>query len=103
MGKGVVGSTYGIQCKTLTTTVCVVCNGRSSALIDGAGGGVLTEDCWWWVGVCDCWAAGSVGGHKSPWVNGCGGRARSWCWGLDMQATCVVLGIHGCPGGRTSP
>ena len=41
MGKGVVGSTYCIQCKTLMTTVCVVCDGRSSALIDGAGGGVL--------------------------------------------------------------
>ena len=55
----------------------------------------LTEDCWWWVGVCDCWAAGSVGGRTPPWVDCGGGRARRWCWGLDMQPTLVVLGVHG--------
>ena len=75
MGKGVMGSTYCIQCKTLMTTVCIICDRRSSALIDGAGEGLPTEDCWWWVGV----------------------------WGLNMQPTRVVLGVHGCAGGRTSP
>ena len=35
-------------------------------------------------------------GCTSPWVDGCGGRARCWCWGLDMQPTCVVLGVQGC-------
>ena len=96
MGKGVVGSTYCIQCKTLMTTVCVICDGHLSMLIDGVGGGVLREGCQWWLGIHDCWTAGSVGGHMSPWVDGSGGRACCWCWALNMQPTCVVLGVCGC-------
>ena len=42
-----------------------------------------------------CWAHMGVGGCTPPWVNGCGGRARHWCWGLNMQPMLVVLGMHG--------
>ena len=43
-----------------------------------------------------CWAYMGVGGCMSSWVDGCGGRACCWCWGLNMQPTHVVLGVCGC-------
>ena len=49
-----------------------------------------------------CWAHMGAGGRTSPWVDGCGGRAGRWCWGLNMQPMLVMLGVMGA-GGRMSP
>ena len=77
----VVGTQYTASASHVGRTWVLVgaCHGGSMAVVEGhiIGGGDST--CSQHV---SCWVYMGAGGCTSLWVNGCGGRARRWWWGL---------------------